>query len=263
MAHERLQKILARAGLASRRGAEEMILEGRVRVNGRIVDRLGSQADPDKDHIKVDGKLLKLPMGPKHYYLAFKPRNLLTTLDDPEGRPCIKDLLRQNRVRSRVFPVGRLDWDADGLLLITNDGELANQVMHPRHHLEKHYRVKVRGCPGENALRRLRQGIRIARGPRTLPAGIQIERAGEGTTWLRVTLIEGRQNQIKKMFEAVGHPVRRLRRMAIGPLRLGKMRVGEMRPLRDEELERLRLALAGRSTSRHAKQKSKKKPSRA
>ncbi len=263
MSKERIQKILARAGIASRRGAEELIREGRVMVNGKIAE-LGDQADPEKDFVKLDGKRVASSTGPRHYFVAFKPRSMVTTLDDPEGRPTIKDLLRSHRIREKVYPVGRLDWDADGLLFLTNDGDLAHQVMHPRRHLPKLYRVKVRGCPDERALRRLRQGVRIDRGPRTLPAEVQIEKEGQNASWVQVTLVEGRQNQIKKMFEGVGHPVRRLRRMAIGPLRLGKLKVGQVRRLTEKELELLRKDVAGTGRKeRPARKKSKKKPREA
>lgn len=245
MAEERLQKILARAGVASRRHAEELMREGRVTVNGQVADRLGMHADPERDHIKVDGKRIRPASGGRTYLVAFKPREMITSLADPEGRPTIADLLARHRVRSRVYPVGRLDWDADGLLLITDDGDLAHQVMHPRSHLPKTYRIKVRGVPDERALDRVRRGVVIERGVRTLPAEVRIEEAAENASWLAVVLTEGRQNQIKLMFARVGHPVQRIRRTAIGPLRLGRMRVGEIRPLLPREVDALRRALAG------------------
>lgn len=245
MAMERIQKILAHSGIASRRAAEQMMLEGRVTVNGEVIDRLGAQADPERDHIKIDGRRLKLHEGPRSYFLAFKPREMITTMSDPEGRATIVDLLREHGVRRRVYPVGRLDWDADGLLLLTDDGDLANQVMHPRSHLPKVYQVRLKGNPTERDLERIRRGIVLEPGIRTLPAEVAIEAEEEIGTRLRITLIEGRQNQIKRMFERIGHPVRRLRRVQIGPLRLGKMRPGELRPLTGRELEQLRAVLAG------------------
>lgn len=246
MALERLQKIIARAGIASRRAAEKLVSEGRVTVNGKTVTRLGSQADPERDHIKVDGKLLKQESGPRHYFVAFKPRNMITSLEDPEGRATVADLLRGARIRSRVYPVGRLDWDADGLLFLTDDGELANEVAHPRSHLPKTYRVKVKGVPSPDTLERVRRGVYLERGERTLPCEVTLESSGRETTWLRVTLVEGRQNQLKRMFLRVGHPVRRIRRTAIGPLRLGKLRIGEVREVGPRELAGLRQALAER-----------------
>ena len=262
MGTERLQKILARAGICSRRGAELLIQEGRVTVNGKVITRLGSQADPLKDHVKVDGKLLTGAPGPKRYLAAYKPRRMITSLADPEGRPTVADLLRAAKIRTRVYPVGRLDWDADGLLLLTNDGDLANKVMYPKTHLRKIYRVKVRGNPSERALGRLRRGIHIGPRQRTLPAEIQVESRGETASWLRVTLVEGRQNQIKKMFENVGHPVRRLRRMSIGPVGLGRLRIGELRELSDRELSRLRRAVEAERPEKRVSAAKKKKNSR-
>lgn len=245
MATQRLQKILAHAGIASRRAAEELMRDGRVTVNGQIVDRLGTQADPDRDHIKVDGRRIKPATGQHVYFLAFKPREMITTLSDPEGRPTILDLLKAHGVRGRVYPVGRLDWDADGLLLLTDDGELAHRVMHPRLHLPKVYRLRVKGNPNERDLDRVRRGIVLEPGVRTLPAEVRVEAEEESGTRLRVTLVEGRQNQIKRMFERIGHPVRRLRRIQIGPLRLGTMKPGELRMLSGRELDLLRGALDG------------------
>ena len=246
MAEERLQKILARAGIASRRAAEQMMLEGRVVVNGQVASEPGMKADPERDHIRVDGKMILNPQGgPRLYYLAFKPREMITSLSDPEGRATIVDLLKRRGIKARVYPVGRLDWDADGLLILTNDGDLANLVMHPKMHLPKLYRVKVKGAPGPRELDKVRRGVTIEPGIRTLPAEVVVEETSEESTWLRVTLVEGRQNQIKRMFERVGHPVRRIRRLAIGPLRLGRMRVGDVRPMTQAEQDKLRRALAG------------------
>ncbi len=245
MPEERLQKILARAGIASRRAAEQLMLEGKVTVNGARADRLGMHADPNRDDIRVGGKKVTGLAGtPRHYFLAFKPRQMITTLSDPEGRATIADLLRDNGIRVRVYPVGRLDWDADGLLLVTDDGDLANRVMHPRSHLPKVYKVKIKGVPEERDLDRVRRGVMIDKGSRTLPAEIAVEELGEDNATLRVTLVEGRQNQIKRMFELIGHPVRRLRRLEIGPLKIGKLKPGQVRPLTDVELSRLRKALA-------------------
>lgn len=239
---ERLQKILARAGIASRRKAEQLMLAGRVTVNGKVVNRLGVKADPQTDHIKVDGKLIRSGVTPKHYYVAFKPPRMITSLADPQGRPTIADLLRNQKIRVRVFPVGRLDWDAEGLLLLTNDGELANKVMHPRTHLPKVYRIKVKGYPSEEKLQRIQKGMVLDR-IRTLPAKVSVEQKGDTNTWLRVTLVEGRQHQIKIMFDRIGHPVRHIRRIAIGPLTLSHVRTGEIRRLTPVELQRLKKAL--------------------
>lgn len=243
MARERLQKILARTGIASRRKAEQLMLAGRVTVNGKIANQLGTKADAEVDHIKVDGKLIHCGSLPKFYFLAFKPQKMITSLADPQGRPTIADMLRSRKIRVRVFPVGRLDWDAEGLLLLTNDGELANKVMHPRTHLQKVYRVKVKGCPDEQNLQRVRKGIMIDKQVRTLPTKVEIERKGDSSTWLRVTLVEGRQHQIKKMFDRIGHPVRYIRRIAIGPLTLSYLHTGEIRRLTPIELRKLKKAL--------------------
>lgn len=236
MAEERLQKILARAGIASRRAAEELMRAGRVTVNGTVADRLGTRADPERDHIKVDGRRVQLPRGRRLYLAAFKPPAMITSLSDPEGRPTIVDLLKTAGIRRRVFPVGRLDWDADGLLLLTDDGEWAARIQHPRYHLPKTYSVKVHGRPSHADLDRLRRGIHLEPGVRTAPCEVRIERTLERNTWLTVVLREGRQNQLKRMFARIGCPVRRIRRTAIGSLKLGRMRLGEVRRLTDREL---------------------------
>lgn len=243
MALERLQKIIARAGIASRRRAEQLMLEGRVTVNGKVANKLGMRADAEVDHIKVNGKLLHSGSVPKHYFVAFKPQRMITSLADPEGRSTVADMLRAQKIRIRVFPVGRLDWDADGLLLLTNDGELANRVMHPRTHLPKIYWVKVKGHPSEQVLERLRKGVKIEKGVQTLPTKVIRERVTEGNTVFKVVLIEGRHHQLKKMFERLGHPVRAIRRIAIGSLSLGQLHKGEVRRLAPAELARLKKEL--------------------
>jgi pseudouridine synthase len=240
---ERVHKIIARAGLASRRQAEQLMREGRVTVNGRLVERPGEQADPKQDAIKVNGKLLPRPGGDARYLAMFKPRRMMTSLKDPEGRPTVADLLRRHRIRSRVYPVGRLDWDADGLVLLTDDGELANRIMQPASHVRKVYRVKVRGQPTDRDLERIRRGLVLEPGQRTRPAEVRVEQVGETTSWLRVALVEGKQNQIKRMFARIGHPVRKLRRVSIGPVGLGKLKPGDVRELTGREVERLRAAL--------------------
>jgi 23S rRNA pseudouridine2605 synthase len=242
MTLERVHKIIARAGVASRRQAEELMREGRVTVNGQLVEQPGAQADPDQDAIKVNGKLLQLGGSEARYLALFKPRRMLTSLDDPEGRPTVADLLRRHRIRGRVYPVGRLDWDADGLVLLTDDGELANRIMQPSSHLEKVYRVKVRGAPSEKDLERVRRGLVLEPGRRTRPAGVEVQETAGSNTWLKVTLVEGKQNQIKRMFARIGHPVRKLRRISIGPVRLGKLAPGEVRELTPREVDQLAAA---------------------
>lgn len=237
----RVQKIIADAGLASRREAEEWIREGRVRVNGQVVG-LGDRADPDRDAIRVDGKRVRPRAGAKSYVLLNKPKGYVTTVDDPEGRNTVLDLLPP-RVRGVVKPVGRLDVQTEGLLILTDDGELARLVTDPSTGCPKEYRVKVSGVPGEAQLARLRRGIPLDGRP-TRAAEIErvstTARGGAGNTWLRVVLKEGRTRQIRRMFETIGHPVSKLKRVAIGPIRDDRLPTGAWRPLSRVEVERLR-----------------------
>ncbi len=247
MSEERLQKLLARAGLASRRGAEEFLRQGRVTVNGAVAG-LGDKADPERDAIKVDGQLLRLPTGHR-YLLLNKPRGYLVTRSDPEGRPTVYDLLAKGRGKG-LFPVGRLDYHSEGLLLLTDDGELAQRVAHPRHGCTKTYRVRVRGRPDKAALDRLRAGIVLNR-RRTAPARIRLLRgpAGEANAQLEVELGEGRSRQIREMFFRVGHPVKRLKRVAIGPLSDPRLPPGAVRELTAREIDQLRRLAGGRRSS--------------
>jgi pseudouridine synthase len=247
MASERLQKIIARVGITSRRKAEELIIQGRVRVNGKICDRLGIKVDPDRDVVAVNGTVISNTRTPRRYFLAYKPKNMITSLSDPKERPTITELLRTHGIKTRVYPVGRLDWDAEGLLLLTNDGDIAHRVMHPRTHLEKVYMVKVQGHPAGSDIRLLRRGVRISPQIKTLPAKIVIDKRGKTHVWFRVSLREGRQNQIKRMFAAVGHTVLHIKRIAIGPLNIGRLRVGDMRPLTTREFGLLKRSLDMRS----------------
>jgi 23S rRNA pseudouridine2605 synthase len=237
---ERLQKIIAHAGFASRREAEAMIREGRVTVNGRVVTELGSKANPRSDHIKVDGKLITRPE-PHRYILLYKPKEVMTTVEDPQGRRTVLQLVRG--VRERIYPVGRLDFHSEGLVLLTNDGELAFKVSHPRHGSVKTYHVKVRGVPEERMIDKLQRGITIE-GKRTLPTEIaRIKTTGkgedEGNSWFEVKLREGRTQQIRKMFQAIGHPVSKLRRVAIGPISDPKLTPGVWRELTKQEVKAL------------------------
>lgn len=245
MAEERLQKLIARAGLASRRQAEEWIAAGRVRVDGKVVRELGSRADPQRSRIEVNGKPLRPP--PRLlYYLLHKPRGCVTTLSDPQHRPTVMDFLK--KVPARVYPVGRLDYASEGLLLLTNDGEFANRILSASSGIEKAYWVKVTGVPEEAGLDKLRQGITLD-GRKTLPARIRRlpppGRAEAGHPWYEVILREGRQNQIRRMFARIGHPVRKLKRVRIGSLSLGKLKPGEFRPLTPAEVRRLMEESAG------------------
>jgi 23S rRNA pseudouridine2605 synthase len=239
MPAERLQKIIAAAGIASRRKSEELITSGRVQLNGQVVTELGTKADPDHDHIRVDGKLLH---GRERYsyILLNKPKGYVTTVSDPEHRPTVMDLVRG--VRGRVYPVGRLDWASEGLLLLTNDGELANSLMKAASHVPKTYVVKIAGEPDEEKLEKLRRGVLVAekggRRVRTAPAKIRVIREADNP-WLEVTLSQGRNRQIRKMFEEIGHHVEKIRRVQYGPLSLD-VPPGEFRALSAEEVSRLK-----------------------
>jgi len=244
MPAERLQKIIAAAGFASRRKAEELITSGRVLVNGQPVTELGTKADPEQDHIRVDGKLLHAPER-FSYFVLNKPKGYVTTVSDPENRPTVMDLVQG--IKGRVYPVGRLDWASEGLLLLTNDGALANSLMKAASHVPKTYVVKVAGVPEEAKLEKLRRGVSIAekggRRVRTAPAQIKLIREGDNP-WLEVTIIEGRNRQVRKMFEEVGHHVEKIRRVQYGPLSLD-VPPGEYRSLTFEEVARLKAAASG------------------
>jgi 23S rRNA pseudouridine2605 synthase len=253
----RLQKIISAAGIASRRAAEKLISEGRVSVNGKTVTELGSKADPAVDEIRVDERRVK---GPQHhrYFLLNKPRGYVTTRSDPEQRPTVLDLLK---VREYVYPVGRLDFDSEGLLILTNDGDLAARLTHPRHEVERVYEAQVLGVPDAHDLDRLSRGIFID-GRRTGPAQIALlpERRTQGdTSVLRITIHEGRTRQVRKMCDAIGHPVRTLKRIRIGPIGDKNLRVGSYRELTPEEVRRLKKAGITTSTQRtQSSQRSRK-----
>lgn len=237
MSEERLQKILSRAGVASRRKAEQMIVDGRVTVNGQIVTELGTKADLETDHIKVDGKLLHAPKR-KVYIALNKPREVVTTVSDPEGRRTVMDLLRG--VKERVYPVGRLDYLSEGLLLLTNDGEFANRITSAARHVEKTYVVKVNGPLTEDQEADFRRGVSLS-GRRTAPARLKLIKAADAP-WYEVKLTEGRQNQIRLMFKHFGRLVEKLRRVRVGFLELD-VKPGEWRHLTEREVERFRKLL--------------------
>ena len=241
---ERLQKILSQAGIASRRASERLILEGRVTVNGETVRALGTKADAARDDIRVDGRRLRQPER-RRYILLNKPRGYVTTRSDPQKRPTVIDLLQG--VHEYLYPVGRLDYDSEGLLLLTNDGDLAARLTHPSHGVARVYEADVAGTPDAHDLRRLERGL-VIDGRRTAPAEVRLlpaGRAAPGAT-IQVTIREGRNRQVRKMCEAIGHPVDHLRRIGIGPLRDRRLKAGRWRDLTEDEVKRLRAASARR-----------------
>jgi len=238
MPEERLQKLLAHAGVTSRRKAEQLILEGRVTVNGAVITELGTKADPERDHIKVNGKRVGAPERP--VYLALnKPKNVMTTVSDPEGRTTVMDLVA--RVKARVYPVGRLDYQSEGLLLLTNDGSFAERITSAATHVTKTYLVKANGPLTPEQEEKFRKGVPLG-GKRTAPAGIKIIQRSENP-WYEVRLIEGRQNQVRLMFKHFGRLVEKLRRVKIGFLELGGLKPGEFRHLTPGEVARFRRLL--------------------
>ena len=257
---ERLQKIIAHAGFASRREAEEMIRTGRVTVNGRVVTELGSKAEAGRDHVKVDGKLIT--HAEEHrYILLYKPKEVMTTVEDPQGRRTVIDLIRG--IPERIYPVGRLDYHSEGLVLLTNDGDLAYKVSHPKHGSVKTYHVKVRGVPDDRVVDKLQRGITIE-GKRTLPCEIaRIKTTGrnieEGNSWFEVKLREGRTQQIRKMFQAMGHPVAKLKRIAIGPISDPKLTPGVWRELTKHEVRMLERQKEARPRPQSRKKSAAKK----
>lgn len=266
MAEERLQKIIARSGLCSRRDADSMIAEGRVTVDGRVA-RTGEKANPAHVHIKVDGKALK-PAEPLRYFLVYKPREVMTTCDDPEDRRTVIDLIRP-QIRERVFPVGRLDYHSEGLIILTNDGDLAARVAHPRHGIVREYLVKIRGDLSESEFRRLMAGT-VIDGARVKPLSARCEskRRGGTSTWWRVEVSEGRTHEVRELFFNAGHHVQRLRRTAIGPLRDKSLKAGEFRTLSEREVADLRqsgskAAVPRRRTAGRAKPPQRKRGARA
>jgi 23S rRNA pseudouridine2605 synthase len=236
----RLQKILSSAGIASRRAAEKLIVEARVSVNGETVTELGTRADPETDDIRVDGR--RIPRPRRRYIALHKPRGYVTTRSDPEHRPTVLDLLG---TEDYVYPVGRLDYDSEGLLLLTNDGELAERLTHPRYGVEREYEARVRGVPDPNDIRRLEQGVMVE-GRRTAPAEVQLVETGRGAhadqAIISVVLHEGRTRQVRNMCDAVGHPIVRLRRVRVGPILLDDLKPGQFRELTPPEIGALQRA---------------------
>lgn len=238
---ERLHKALARAGVSSRRAAEQLILEGRVRVNGQVIDRLGAKVDLDKDQVFVDGRkvgLIHEDRQEKVYFLLHKPPNTLTTTKDDRGRKTVLDIV-SGASHGRIYPVGRLDFDAEGALLLTNDGDLAHKLTHPRFAVPKTYMAKVKGRPAEDKLEKLRRGIYLEDGP-TKAAHVDIAQSAKRNTWVEITVTEGRNRLVKRMFWRIGHPVMKLVRVQFGSLGIEGLRQGDYRPLTKKEVQTLR-----------------------
>ena len=261
---QRLQKLIAQAGIASRRHAEELITAGQVTVNGKVVTQLGTKADPEKDHIKVRGKLINavLQNRAKIYVLLNKPKGYLSSVSDPEERPLVIDLLPASL--GKLHPVGRLDFNTEGLLLLTNDGEFTNFITSARNRVRKVYEAKVKGVPPDTAVERLRRGVVLEDGTRTAPAEVRKVEETESNSWFEVILHEGRNQQIRRMFDTVGHSVVKLRRARIGFLKDDNLRPGEWRMLTKSEVARLmktqpgkkkdqdpRARVAGHGSTRH------------
>ena len=237
---ERLQKIIARAGIASRRASEELILAGRVTVNGATAE-LGMKADPDRDHILVDGKRVSNPE-PLRYVALNKPRNVISTVTSPDPRPTVRDLVS---LEGRLYPVGRLDIESEGLVLLTNDGDLANRITHPRFGCEKEYRALVPRSPDEKQLTAWRSGVVLEDGHRTAPARVKIESVAPRGTWLRIVMKEGRKRQIREIGDQLGLPVIRLLRVRIGTLLLGTLKPRQWRELTSREVTELKSSIEG------------------
>ena len=247
---QRLQKLIAAAGIASRRHAEQLMVDGHVSVNGKVITELGAKADPETDHIKVKGKLINtlLERQEKVYVLLNKPRGYLTSMSDPEGRPLVINLIPKSL--GRLHAVGRLDFNTEGLLLLTTDGELTNVVTSAKNQIPKVYRAKVKGVPTEKAVERLRRGIIIDEGQRTAPAEVRKLRESQTNAWFEVILCEGRNQQVRRMFDEIGHSVIKLVRTRIGKLEVEPMKVGQWRHLTPREVRQLKNVVAPRATPR-------------
>jgi pseudouridine synthase len=237
MAQVRLNKILAQAGLTSRRGGDRLVLEGRVAVNGLVTRELGTLADPSRDVITVDGQTLP-PAEPKRYVVLYKPRGYVTTRHDPGGRPIVTDLVPGPE---RLYPVGRLDADVEGLLVLTNDGPLTHRLLHPRYAVPRRYEAEVTGSVRRQELDRWQRGAVLDDGP-AKPLAVELLSSGASASRLELTFTEGRKHEVKRYCDAMGHPVVRLRRIGFGPLELGRLRPGESRELSRAELRALRAA---------------------
>jgi len=236
---ERLQKVLAQAGVASRRQSEELIVQGRVEVNGKKITELGTKVNPQEDIILVDGKPINQEEE-KVYFLLNKPAGYISSAKDPEGRPTVLDFF--SSVRQRIYPVGRLDYDTEGLILLTNDGELTHALTHPSHEISKVYLARVEGVPQKETLRQFARGLQLEDGI-TAPAKIFIQDISKGKALLEIEIHEGRNRQVRRMCEAIGHPVVYLKRTKVGPLELGDLPRGHFRPLSRKEVKELKKLL--------------------
>ncbi|MCX7674811.1 MAG: rRNA pseudouridine synthase [Bdellovibrionaceae bacterium] len=225
----RLNRFLAQAGVASRRKADELIEEGLVQINGRTVYELGVSVDPKQDQVKVRGKLIKPES--LRYFVFYKPRQVMTTMADPEGRPCVADYFRN--IKEKVFPVGRLDWDSEGLLIVTNDGDYAQKVLHPSAEVTKTYLVKLNDTPSEKDFEKLKRGVSIPEGGRVRAKEVSFAQHGTSPdkAWVRIIVTEGKKHQVRQMFFKLGYDVLRLKRVAIGRLKLGSLKPGEMKSI--------------------------------
>jgi 23S rRNA pseudouridine2605 synthase len=260
MPQQKIQLIIRDAGLGSRRDAEAMVREGRVTLNGAIVEHPHTLADPEKDHIKVDGKLLRKPDAERLYYLFNKPRFVVSTMEDPEGRPCLGELLKP--LKKRLFTVGRLDFDAEGLMILTNDGDLAHRLSHPSSQIPRAYLVKVRGTPDDRVLGRIRKGLSLGDGDRLGEVSWTLVKSQKTTSWIRLVLHEGKKNEIKRIFFHINHPVRRIRRVGFGPYLLGSLPVGTWRPFTPQE-EAKAIALMAEPSPQRKPSHAKPRPRRS
>ena len=260
---DRLQKILSTAGIASRRAAEELITQGRVSVNGQTVTELGTKADANSDDIRVDGRRVKAA-GRRIYLLMNKPRGYITSRSDPQRRPTVIDLLKDRGIHDYVYPVGRLDFDSEGLLLLTSDGDLAAHLTHPSHEVEREYHVQVRGVPDRHSLERLARGV-VIDGRRTAPARVRLHKvfdsAGGEQAVLSIVIHEGRNRQVRNMLDAIAHPVVRLKRVRIGPIADDRLKPGEFRELTSREVSSLQAPTRRAASPRSERASRPRRPS--